>query len=225
MMRAFENRSDCMVIDEPFYAHYLLMTDLDHPGKEEILKTHETNWEEVARQLTGKVSGGARIFYQKHMAHHMLASVGHGWFGEMSHAFLIRDPRAMVASYAQKREVVTPSDLGLDIQKALYQEVSFKTGQEPPILLADDVLKSPKAMLSKLCDRLHIPFEGAMLSWPKGRRSSDGIWAKHWYGAVEASTGFRPFEEKTHSLPGELEAVAEASMPAFEWLCERRLSA
>jgi hypothetical protein len=223
MMRAFENRSDCAVIDEPFYAHYLLMTDLDHPGKSEILKAHEANWQKVAEQITGPGPGGVRVIYQKHMAHHMLRSIGHGWFGELVHGFLIREPRHMVASYAQKREVVTPSDLGVDLQKSLYEEISDKFGQDPPVLLADDVLKNPKVVLGRLCLSLGIPFDEAMLSWPQGSRGSDGVWAKHWYEAVEASTGFKPYEEKDIHLSDELEAVAAACQPAFDWLHERRL--
>jgi hypothetical protein len=43
LMRAFENRTDTVVTDEPLYGHYLLTTGLDHPGREEVIRAQETD--------------------------------------------------------------------------------------------------------------------------------------------------------------------------------------
>jgi len=48
-------------------------------------------------------------------------------------------------------------------------------------------------VLSQLCAAVGIEFDEAMLSWPPGPRSEDGVWAPHWYAAVERSTGFDPY--------------------------------
>ena len=48
MMRSFGARADTIVVDEPFYAHYLAATGLDHPGRDEILASQPTAWEAVA---------------------------------------------------------------------------------------------------------------------------------------------------------------------------------
>ena len=58
MMRAWENRGDCAVIDEPLYAHYLTHTGLDHPGREEVIAAGETDWRKVVATLIGPVPGG-----------------------------------------------------------------------------------------------------------------------------------------------------------------------
>ena len=39
LMRSFENRPDTFVTDEPFYAHYLKKTGIDHPLREEVWQT------------------------------------------------------------------------------------------------------------------------------------------------------------------------------------------
>ena len=49
MMRAWENREDCAVSDEPLYAAYLAETGLEHPGWEEIVERGETDWRRVTR--------------------------------------------------------------------------------------------------------------------------------------------------------------------------------
>ncbi len=65
MMRAWGNRADTLIVDEPFYAYYLHETGADHPGADEVISEGETDWRKVVRRLTGDIPGGKRIFYQK----------------------------------------------------------------------------------------------------------------------------------------------------------------
>ena len=75
MMRAWENRPDTVVVDEPLYAHYLDLTGDDHPGRDEVIAAGETDWRAVAGQLVGPVPDGTAVFYQKQMAHHLTADI------------------------------------------------------------------------------------------------------------------------------------------------------
>jgi hypothetical protein len=128
MMRSFENRGDCAVVDEPFYAHYLKHTQLDHPGRDEVIAAGETDWRRVADQLAGPVPGGKAVFYQKQMTHHMLPHIGHDWFGAVAHVFLIRDPREVLTSYLKSRPHATAEDIGVLQEAALYDEITRRTG-------------------------------------------------------------------------------------------------
>src|SRR5438105_2443889 len=98
MMRSWGNRPDTFVCDEPLYAHYLLVTGAPHPGAAEVIHRHETDWRKVTEWLTGPVPEGKRIFYQKHMAHHLLPDIGEEWLAALTHGFLIRDPEEMLPS-------------------------------------------------------------------------------------------------------------------------------
>ncbi len=84
LLRAWENRHDTAVIDEPFYAHYLHATGIDHPGRDEVIAAYETDWRRVVAQITGPVPGGKPVFYQKHMAHHMLPGIDDGWLDDFA---------------------------------------------------------------------------------------------------------------------------------------------
>lgn len=220
MMRAWENRPDCMVVDEPFYACYLHETGIDHPMKDEVIASQSTDWQTVARELS-EMPCEAQIFYQKHMTHHMLGHVDLGWTRHLRHCFLVRNPREVVSSYAQKRATVTVEDIGIVRQFELFEAISAITGQEIPVLDAKQVLTDPRATLSALCDYLGIAFYEEMLHWPKGRRASDGVWAPHWYQAVENSTGFEPWRERDIRLTPAQERVAEESDEAYRLLCEK----
>lgn len=223
MMRSFENRSDCAVSDEPFYGAYLTRTGLDHPMAAEIMADMDCDFGRVATALQGPVPGGMSVWYQKHMSQHILPGDDLSWSDGMAHCFLIRNPDEMVASYAEKRGDPVPEDFGLDRECDLFDAVRERTGRTPPVLDAADVLRDPRKALTALCSALSIPFEGAMLAWPPGRRDSDGIWAPVWYARVETSTGFAPYAPKPVALSPSLKAVADACRPAYERMAMHRL--
>lgn len=222
-MRSWSNRPDTFVVDEPLYANYLVQTGVNHPGREEVIRHHEKDWRKVVDCLTGDIPGDKLIFYQKHMAHHLLPSLDRGWLERLTHCFLIRDPHEMLTSLIKHVPSPTLKDTGLPQQVEIVHFVQGKTGRVPPIVDARDVLESPRRMLEQLCGALGIDFLDAMLSWPQGRRKTDGIWAKHWYAAVEASTGFQPYRPKHESVPNELRLLLARCVDYYEELYTLRL--
>lgn len=220
MMRSFENRADCVVSDEPLYGYYLDRTGLDHPMREEVMRSQARDWRQVVAALTGPCS--APLFYQKHMTLHLLDEVERTFMGLLTHAFLIRDPLEVAISYSKVRPEPTLLDLGFPQQSALYRHVVDTLGQEPAILDAREVLHNPEAGLRALCATVGIDFDPAMLSWPAGARVSDGVWAPHWYHGVWRSTGFRPPPEPPSQIPEHLRAVVDAARPYYDALYDRR---
>ena len=176
MMRSFENRSDCAVSDKPFYAAYLAETGLDHPMRDEVLASQPTDWRAVAAALAGPAPGGAKVWYQKHMTHHMLDGFGLDWADGAVNAFLIRDPARVLASYVVKRGEVTLADIGVERQRELFEREADRLGAPPPVVEGRDVLADPAATLGRLCAALGVAFDPAMLAWPAGppRRSAAG---------------------------------------------------
>src|SRR5690606_1924736 len=165
-------------------------TGLPHPGRDATLARHDADWRAVAAYLTGPVPGGRAVWYQKHMTHHLTADVGRGWLEHLTHAFLIREPAAMLVSLTEFIPEPRLTDTGLPQQLALFDDVRRRLGAVPPVVDGDDVLRDPAGTLSRLCAALGVPFDPAMLSWAPGLRDTDGAWAPVWYGKVAATTGF-----------------------------------
>ena len=188
MLRAWENRADTTVVDEPFYAHFLDATGLDHPMAEAVIAAGDTDWRRVAARLVEPPASG--LFYQKHITTHWLEHFTLEWLDALEHVFLIREPEPVLASYLAKRGTATPSDLGYAQQAALFDAVTERRGAMPPVIDGARFLADPEGQLRTLCARLDIPFDPAMLAWPPGPRDSDGIWGAHWYDAVRRSSGF-----------------------------------
>ena len=220
MMRAWENRSDTRVVDEPFYAAYLLRTGAEHPARAEVIASQPTDPEEVVRSLTDDDT--APVHYAKHMTHHLTEDMSLEWVVGFRNVLLIRDPREVVASYVRSREACEPEDIGL-LQQARLLEVLLEVGEVPPVIDAGDFLRAPERHLRWLCEWLDIDFTEQMLHWPAGPRESDGVWAPHWYAAVERSTGFEPWRPREVDLNAHDAAVARACRPAYDDLHARRL--
>jgi Sulfotransferase domain len=224
LMRAFGARVDTDVVDEPFYAAYLARTSLPHPMAATVIASQPTDWRVVVQSLLGPRSSERPILYQKHMTHHMLPEISREWLVHMRNAFLIRDPGAVLASYVQKRGVATLADIGIVQQHELFEREAQRLGHAPPVIDGRDVLSDPPRMLERLCTALGIAYTSAMLSWPPGRRSTDGIWAPAWYNAVEQSTGFAPPATDTAvALPADLQRIADEAQPYYAAMALHRL--
>ena len=235
MMRAWENREDTFVVDEPFYAFYLKNTGADHPGAAEVIAAGKTDWRKIVKQCgrglrlqrrsqaAAAAPTGKKIFYQKQMTHHLLPEVSRDWLREVTNCFLIRDPAEVIASYIRKNREPTVEDIGFVQQKEIFDFVRQQTGAVPTVIDAEDVLRDPERMLRLLCAAIGVEFSDAMLSWPPGPRETDGVWAKYWYTEVERSTSFAPYRERKIEVPKSLHEVHARCREIYEELYQHRL--
>ena len=210
LMYAFGNRADFTAMDEPFYAPYLAETGLAHPMSGAIQAAHETDPAIVALDCAD--AGNRPHKYMKHMPHHMLDGFPLDWADDCVNIHLIRHPARVIASYAAKRENPTLDDIGYQQQATLFDRIGGV------VIDSSDIRKNPEIALKKLCARIDLRFDPAMLSWPAGRRGFDGIWAAHWYGVVHQSTGFAGAEGRLPKLEGAAADLLDAALPLYEKL-------
>ncbi len=223
LMRSWGARPDTFVCDEPLYPYYLEQTGVDHPRAQAIIAHYETDWRKVVASLTGPVPEGKRIFYQKHMTHHLLPEVGVDWLDGFVNCFLIREPREVITSYTKVVSQPTIDQTGFPQQLALFERARERSGRVPPVIDAGDVLRDPASILSKLCVRIGVPYTDEMLRWAPGPRPTDGIWAPHWYQAVERSTGFAPYQPKDDPVPNEMLGLLEECDALYRELYQHRI--
>lgn len=223
MMRSFGARADCGVWDEPFYAAYLKEGGIDHPMRAAVLAAHESDVAKIVAACLGPAPGGAPVFYQKHMPHHMLEGFDVSWIGECTNVFLIRDPALVLVSYEAKRESPNLADIGVQRQQELFDMEADRLGTAPAVLDATNIAEAPERCLRALCERIGLAFDPAMLSWPAGPKPEDGVWAAHWYGAVENSTGFAPPKAERPLMTDHAKRLADIARPYYEALSRHTL--
>jgi sulfotransferase family protein len=224
MMRAWGNRSDTFVCDEPLYAHYLLTTGhTDHPGYKETIRAYESDWTKVADWLTGPIPEAKPIFYQKHMAHHLQPGMGLDWIDRLTNCFLIRQPSETIASLAEFLPSFTVEETGLPQQVALFDRILEHSGAAPPVIDTCNVLTEPRGTLQELCKVVDVPFDEGMLNWPAGPRVTDGAWAPYWYQKVYQTTSFGAIRPRSGVIPEHLRHVLDDCQHLYERLRNHRI--
>ena len=158
LMYSFSRRPDTKVIDEPFYAHYLETTGIEHPGREETLNSISSEITEVLENIYE--TSGCEVLFLKNMAHHH-QQMDLDFLNKMTNLFLVRNPKQLIASFAQVINNPTMQDIGLQKSWELFNKIE---NQNPLVLDSSEILKNPKTLLSKLCDKLDIPFSNSCVS-------------------------------------------------------------
>ena len=223
MMRSFGARPEAVCVDEPFYAAWLSEAGEVHPMQEEILASQSADPAVVARELLEPLPPGKTLQYQKQMTHHMLESFPLDWVSGLRHAFLVRHPARVIASYTKKMGDVSLDAIGVPQQERLYREITERTGKAPPVVDSDLLLADPPEVLPRLCDALGIDWDPAMLGWAPGVKPEDGAWAPHWYDAVWNSSGFGPPPGPLPEHTGKAADIEKEALESYERLLKNHV--
>jgi hypothetical protein len=214
LMYSFAQRSDTVVLDEPFYAVYLSKSRADHPGTKEVLASQSIDEHVVLQQIFGEWPKA--VMFIKNMAHH-IELLDKAFLEKVTNVFLIRNPRQIIASYAEVIHEPQMRDIGIQYECELFEQLK-RNGGSSVVIDSGYVVENPAGVLKKLCNAVGIPFEESMLKWPAGPKAYDGVWAPHWYANVHGSTGFEKQKTSSRPLPERLHPLCDRAAHYYEKL-------
>ena len=220
MMRAFENRPDCAVVDEPFYAAYLAATGLDHPMREEVLASQPQDWRAVASAWS-EAEPAAGLLPEAHDPPHGARASGCDWMAACRNAFLIRDPAAVLASYvAQPRRGDAGGHRRACSQRELFEREADRLGRAPPVVEGADVLADPRGALRRAVRGARHPFTRGDAELA-GRRRAPATASGRRPGTPRWSArpvSRRPSARPAAPLTDDLKRIADQARPHYEAL-------
>lgn len=220
LMYSFAQHPDVKVVDEPFYAYYLALSDTDHPCKDAVMKELPQNMNGVLN-LINTLDKEHPVVFVKNMTHHLL-EVHNSTFSAYKNVFLIRDPKELIASFCTIMEKPTLVDIGFKAQWERF-ETLMKKGHSPVVIDSGVLLENPEALLKTFCKKVSFCFNEKMLSWEKGPIKEDGSWAKYWYAHVHNSTGFSKRNNGDIILSEYGQELYEEALPYYEKLLKYSL--
>ena len=217
LMRSWSSRKDTFVSDEPFYAYYLKQLELKHPMYKEIINYYPNTFDEIVTHLSSEIPNNKKLWYQKHMAHHLIDLNQIDWIKKCENCILIRHPKEVINSYSAKNQLQHVNELGYPQQ---FKIVKFlkKSNLKFRVIESKDLLKNPKEVLSEWCESININFDESMLNWEKGNHQNDGIWGEHWYNNVINTTGFQKYQKKDINIEYKYDSIYNESMEYYNYL-------
>jgi hypothetical protein len=147
------------------------------------------------------------------------------FLAEARHAFLIRRPEEIAASWFALEHDMRIFDTGLQLLHELFVAVQGAGGQPPVVIDSDDLVVDPAATMAAYCAAVGLPFIAEALSWEPGQRAEWGRSAR-WHADAASSSGFqRPTRPDRHGLAPhpEIARFTERHAPFYEELHRHRL--
>jgi hypothetical protein len=136
------------------------------------------------------------------------------------HVVLTRHPDGVLPSYGAHISHPTMLDLGYAHQLDLVKRIPDRV----LVVTAESLQAKPEATLKALCMELDLPWDACMLSWTPGARPEDGVWAKHWYQGVHASSGWEPRTLKRGKVAAHLASLREECVSHYLALKDLEIS-
>lgn len=201
LMYSFAQRDNCLVVDEPLYMHYLtnINPSAHRPYREELSKVQKSDGAEVVKDLLAMGAGKEVVFFKHMSKHYSNLPNGKELLSHAKNVLLIRKPEDIIASFEKAMGGVSVRDTGIPQQRDIFRYLQ-SNGQQGAVCVIsyEDIHAAPEAVLRALCQTLGISFDSKMLSWEKGGRKEDGLWAPWWYANTHKGTGFAS-RERSHN--------------------------
>jgi len=222
LMYAFAQRPDTQIIDEPFYAHYLRRTGVQHPGRERVLSRQNQSVQSIiAEQLLAPMDLPVR--FVKQMTHH-LVGIELDFLQHFTHVMLLRDPRQVLPSLQAYVPAPTLLDTAYQMQHRLYHNLAER-GLTPLLIQAETLRMYPEATIRQICHFAGLTFQPNMLCWPPGDHPEEGVWGQFWYQTLHRSSGFMPLGREEATFPSQLDPLLEQCHRYYLPLAELALKA
>ncbi len=157
-------RGDLAVLHEPFmYHHYLTTKDRLFPGFVPE-PGHPTTYADIRRMILETAEEGPVFF--KDMAYYVAEALPDDadFAGQMTHAFLIRNPAEAAMSYAKRDPEFTCTELGIKAQNRLYHAL-IAQGHRPLVMTADQLRDDPRRTLRRYWRHAGLGFAAHAFEW------------------------------------------------------------
>jgi hypothetical protein len=147
------------------------------------------------------------------------------FLAEARHAFLIRSPEEIAASYYALFPSMTINAIGMERLCEMQAAIRNAGGNPPIVIDSDDLMARPSATMAAYCTAVGLPFDPRALTWERGEQPE---WRRsaRWHTDVSNSSGFERRErEYPHTVENSemLARHAAHHRPFYEQLHAQRL--
>jgi hypothetical protein len=216
--RVFVERGDFKVFHEPFSTSYYYSTERRSDRFSDVEPKAEYRSAEVLERLLAPAE--EPVFF-KDMAYHVSGFMTPEFAGRFRNTFIIREPRAVLASLSKFWPDFTFEEAGYEELHRLFG-YSAELGQEPVVVDASDLSEDPEGIVATYCEKIGVPFIPEALTWEPREVPEWEMWDE-WHEDAQKSTGIGKVSRKEVELSEELEEVSHRCLPYYEAMYAKRI--
>ena len=216
--RSMAERGDLTVLHEPF-CNLKDYGETDAGGR---------TFDSAARLLAWLRDGAHHrdVFLKDTMDHqHDEVLADRRFLAGTRHAFLIRRPEEIAASYYALFPPMTINAIGMDRLCEMQAAIREAGGKPPVVIDSDDLVARPAATMAAYCAAVGLPFDPRALTWERGEQAE---WQRtaRWHTDASNSSGF---ERRERTYPhtvrncAKLARYAARHQPFYERLYAQRM--
>ncbi len=150
--------------------------------------TYAATWDELAG------AGRAGNAFVKDFVYSVEHTLTDDMLAEMTHTFLIRDPKRVVQGLAKHWPDCTWEEVGFESLHRLFHRIADRDGAPPPVMFSGDLLDDPEGTARAYCAAVGISFIAEALEWEAGERSEVSWYGEGtgpWHDTLRESTGIQ----------------------------------
>lgn len=216
--RSMVERGDVIAVHEPFF-------NVAAFGRTEIGETSITSHSTLLAHLRDRGDAPSVFFKETTDHRYEVVLADQRFLAQARHAFLIRRPEEVAASYHALYPELQRHEVGLETLHELCTAVENAAGHDPIVIDSVDLVARPQATMRAYCQAVAIPFLPGALTWTPADRPEWGRTAR-WHRRTAASSGFddgvRRYEQTAQEAE-RLAAYAAYHRPFYDELRARRL--
>ena len=232
--RIMRERGDLDCAHEPFMYDYYVHRRVDRMPHFDVDPEHPQSYADIRDMLLERAER-APVFIKDmsyYVVPHILAD--DAFRARLRDGFLVRRPRAAIASYARIDPDMSCEEIGIAAQWQHFQALARRPGPPPPVIRAEDVRAAPHAVIGALWQAWGLGDADHAFEW-QSAPPADWEQVGGWHGAVSASSGIAPppagAEAREQAAFGDACAVfphlrgyLDAHLSAYENLCKHALT-
>jgi hypothetical protein len=211
-------RGDLTVLHEPF-------CNLKNYGETDVGGRTFDSAAQLLAWLRGETHG-RDVFFKDTMDHqHDEVLADRLFLAEARHAFLIRRPEEIAASYYALFPPMTINAIGMERLCEMEAAISDAGGNPPVVIDSDDLVAWPAATMAAYCTAVGLRFNSRALTWGPGEQAA---WHRSagWHADASNSSGFERRERTyLHTVENseKLARYAAHHRPFYEQLYAQRM--
>ncbi|NND01261.1 MAG: sulfotransferase family protein [Acidimicrobiia bacterium] len=166
--------------------------------------------------------------FSKEFPHYTAHRWDDEFFDSFEHSFLIRHPAKSLTSIWRNWPVFAKEEVGIDVQRRLFDIIADRTGKTPVVIDADDLLEEPQAIVEAYCEGIGIPYLEEALTWDPGDRDevrwydTEGVWHRNLMNSTGLTRQPRRDSDITKT-PDWVQEMYQEFMPHYEHMHSYRL--